>query len=93
MIKAMMERAIPPGFDPTDDVQVSRHCRIAVDAVARLGGRMHWLHSYVTEDKIFGVVVFEHEDDLVNYTRAAGTHGQDIKVHTIIRQLDPSLAE
>ena len=93
MIKAMMERAIPPGFDPKDEAQVRRHCRIAVDAVARQGGRMHWLCSYVTEDKLFGIVVFEDESDLANYQRAAGIQGQDIKVHRIMRRLDPSLAE
>ena len=92
MIKAMMERAIPPGFDTTDEGQVRRHCRIAVDAVARQGGRMHWLYSYVTEDKLFGIVVFETEADLSNYQRAAGIDGQEIKVHRIVRQLDPSLA-
>ena len=93
MIKAMLERAIPPGFDPTDNSQVRRHCRIAVDAVARQGGRMQWLHSYVTEDKIFGIVLFVSEEDLANYKRAAGIDGQEIKVHQIVRQLDPSLAE
>jgi hypothetical protein len=93
MIKAMMERAIPPGFDPNDEAQVRRHCRIAVDAVARQGGRMHWLCSFVTEDKLFGIVVFENEGDLASYQRAAGIQGQEIKVHRIIRQLDPSLAE
>jgi hypothetical protein len=93
MIKAMMERAIPPGFDPRDDTQVRRHCRIAVDAIARQAGRMHWLCTYVTEDKLFGIVVFENEDDLASYQRAAGIQGQVITVHKIIRQLDPSLAE
>ena len=92
MIKAMMERAIPTGFDIRDEGQVRRHCRIAADAVAKQGGRMHWLHSYVTEDKIFGVVAFESDDDLENYKRAAGIEGQEIKIHRIVRQLDPSLA-
>lgn len=92
MIKAIMERAMPPGFDPSDGDQVGHHCRIAVDAVARQGGRMHWLCTYVTEDKLFGVVVFEDEGDLANYQRAAGIQGQDIKVHKVVRLLDPSLA-
>jgi len=54
---------------------------------------MHWLCSYVTEDKLFGIVVFENEGDLANYQRAAGIQGQEIQVHRIVRQLDPSLAE
>jgi hypothetical protein len=92
MIKVMTERPIPAGFDPSDEAQVARHCRIAVDAFARLEGRAHWLTSYVTEDRLFGVVVLESEADLLVFQRASGMAGQSITVHRVRRQLDPSLA-
>jgi hypothetical protein len=51
MIKVMMtQRRIPPGFDTRDETQVARHARYAVDAMASLGGRMHWICTYITED-------------------------------------------
>ncbi len=92
MIKVITERAIPPGFDTSDDAQVATHCRIAVDAMKALGGRMHWICSYVTDDKLFGVVVFENEDDLSAYQRGAGLQDQAIKVHRVTRVIDAVLA-
>ena len=91
MIILMMERPIPPGFDPMDDAQASRHARIAVDAMAKVGG-MRWRHSYVTGDKLFGVVEVDTEETLARYQAAAGIAGQSIVVHRVRRVLDASLA-
>jgi hypothetical protein len=93
MIKVIMERPIPPGFDPMDDAQAARHCRIAVDAMARLGGAIHWMGSYVTEDRLFGVVVVDSEETLQKFQAGAGMSGQSIKVHRVRRMLDAALAE
>ena len=92
MIKVLMERDLPPGFDVTDDAQAAWHARIAVDAVAASGGRMHWLCTYATEDrKLFGLVVVEDESVIADYVRRAGVSG-GVKVHRVLRVLDPSLA-
>lgn len=92
MIKVLMERDLPPGFDPTDDAQAAWHARIAVDAVAASGGRMHWLCTYATQDrKLFGLVVVEDENVIDEYVARAGVSG-GVKVHRVLRVLDPSLA-
>jgi len=72
MIKVLTQRSIPPGFDTRDETQVARHARYAVDAMASLGGRIHWICTYITEDSLFGVIVFETEEDLASYQRNAG---------------------
>ena len=92
MIKVLMERDMPPNFDPGDEAHASRHARIALDAVAATAGKMHWLCTYATDDrKLFGLVVVENEDVIAEYVRQAGISG-DIKVHRVIRVLDPALA-
>jgi hypothetical protein len=92
MMKVLMERDLPASFDVTDDTQAAWHARIAVNAVVASKGRMHWLHTYATEDrKLFGLVVVENEAVIHDYVRRAGIQGE-VKLHTVIRTLDPSLA-
>jgi hypothetical protein len=92
MIKVLMQRPIPTGFDTRDDDQVARHARYAVDGMAALGGRMHWICTYITENSLFGVIVFENEHDLAEYQRKARISEQKITVHRIIRTIDAAWA-
>ena len=92
MIKVIMERPIPAGFDVGDDAEVARHCRIAVDAMAKLGGSIHWICSYVTEDTLFGVVVVDSEETLARFHEGAGMTGQTIRIHRIKRVIDAAEA-
>ena len=92
MIKVLMERDLPASFDVTDDAQAAWHARIAVDVVAASGGKMHWLCTYATEDrKLFGLVVVEDESVIDDYVKKAEISG-GVKVHRVLRVLDPSLA-
>jgi hypothetical protein len=92
MIKVLMERDLPPGFDIGDDMQAAWHARIAVDAAAAMGGRMHWLCTYATEDrKLFGLVVVEDEQVIADWSKRAGV-AAGIKVHKVVRVLDPAMA-
>jgi hypothetical protein len=92
MIKVLMERDMPPGFDAGDEAQASRHARIALDAVTATAGKMHWLCTYATDDrKLFGLVVVESEDVIAEYVKQAGIGG-GVKVHRVVRVLDPALA-
>jgi hypothetical protein len=73
MIKVLMERDMPPGFDAADEAQASRHARIALDAVTATAGKMHWLCTYATGDrKLFGLVVVESEDVITGICEAGG---------------------
>lgn len=93
MIKVLMERDLPAGFDVADDAQAAWHARIALDAVAAARGRMHWLCTYATDSgKLFGLVVVEDESVIEDYVKKAGISG-GVKVHRVLRVLDPALAE
>jgi hypothetical protein len=92
VIKLLLERELPASFDVTDDGQAAWHARVAVNSVAATAGKMHWLCTYATEDrKLFGLVVVESEEVLEEYVRRAGIGGS-IKIHRVLRVLDPALA-
>jgi hypothetical protein len=93
MLKVLMERNLPASFDDvTDEAQAARHARIALSAVTASRGRMHWLCTYVTEErKLFGLVVVEDESVIHDYIRRAGIQGE-VKFHRIVRTLDPAAA-
>ena len=93
MLIMMTERPIPTGVDFSDEAQARRHARIAVDAMSRLGGRMQWICSYVTEEKIVGFTFVESEADVAEFQRAAGIQSQPIAVSRVVRRLDPGLAD
>lgn len=92
MIKVLTERKIPPGFDTTDNAQAARHARIAVDALAAIGGPAHWVCTYVAGDSLFGVIVLEDEAALTRYQAAAGIASQPTIVRRITRVLEPAMA-
>ncbi len=93
MLKVLIERNLPANFaDVTNDAQAAWHARIALNAVGTSRGRMHWLCTYVTEErKLFALVVVEDEAVIHDYIRRAGIQGE-VKLHTIVRTLDPSFA-
>jgi hypothetical protein len=92
MIKVLMERDLPASFDVMDDAQAAWHARVAVDAIKALQGKMHWLCTYATEDrKLFGLVVVENQGVIDEFVGRAGI-GTEVKVHKVLRVLDPSLA-
>jgi hypothetical protein len=46
----------------------------------------------ITQDGLFGVVVFESEDDLTAFQSKAGISDQRIIVPRVTRTIDPSFA-
>lgn len=88
MIKLMMERKIPPGLDISDPETLARHARIALDAHSAAG--THWLTTYIAGDRFFGVIAVEDEAQVEAYKAAAGIADQAVRVHRVVRQIDPS---
>ena len=91
MLKVLMERDLPINFNVTDDGQAARHARIALDAITATQGKMHWMCTYATDRKLFGLVVVENEQVIDDYVRNAGIEN-NLKIHRVIRVVDPSVA-
>jgi hypothetical protein len=93
MIKVLMQRAVPPGFDTSDDAQLAQHARYATDAFARIGGGAHWITSYIADGTIFSIVVFPTEADVERFRAAAGITDQTSVIRRITRTFDSSFAK
>ncbi len=88
-----MQRAVPPGFDPSDDARLARHARYAVDALMRISGGAHRVTSCIADGTIFSVVVLPAEEDVERYRAAAGIADQTSIVRRISRVFDASFAK
>ena len=93
MIKLIVERDRPPTFNLASDQEAARHARISVNAIAELAGRYHWLCTYVTEEKLFSVIVVDDERTYNEWVQKTNAYTAGLKIRRIVRVLDPSLAE
>jgi hypothetical protein len=59
--------------------------------LADLGPEIHWLHSYVTEDKIYCVYVAPDTDIIFEHARCGGFPAETVTVVSAV--IDPSSAE
>jgi hypothetical protein len=86
----LLQRRIPPAFDPADPDQVALHARWALDAYGAVGAT--WLGGVVTEDTMLSLVVAEGADDLERYRRSLGIAEADMIVRRVVRPLGPFFA-
>jgi hypothetical protein len=88
--KYVIEREIPGvGSSTAKDLQsVSRK---SCDVLEELGPKVQWLHSYVTDDKIYCVYVAENEDLIREHARRGGFPAN--RITRVRSMIDPSSAE
>jgi Nickel responsive protein SCO4226-like len=90
MPKYVIERVIPgAGQMSTEDLKAVslRSC----NALSKLGTQIQWIHSYVTDNKVYCVYIAPNEEMIREHARLSGipaTHIADIM--TVI---DPTTAE
>ncbi len=87
MPKYVIERHMPDAgkLTPTDLHEIST---LSNKVIGDLGPEIRWLHSYVTEDKIYCVYVAPDEDILFEHARCAGFPADSIT--QVAAELDPS---
>lgn len=90
MPKYIIEREIPgAGQLTTGELQgiAERSCSV----LRELGPSIQWIHSYVTDDRIYCVYLAENEDQLLSHARKGGFPADQIaRVHRVI---EPVTAE
>jgi hypothetical protein len=90
MPKYVIERDLPGAGGLSAD-QLTGIARKSCAVLHDLGPTIQWLHSYVTDDKIYCVYVAPDEDLLVTHARRGGFPADVIaRVHQVI---DPVTAE
>jgi hypothetical protein len=90
MPKYVIERELPgAGSLPPEELRnISQQSN---KVLAELGPEVQWLHSYVTDDKIYCVYVAADEDIVLEHARCGGFPANKVsQVRTII---DPTTGE
>src|SRR4051812_3170168 len=71
MKRYVIERDIP-GVGAMTHEQLKRVAVISCDAAARLYGKIHWEHSYITSDKTFCIYLADGMDSILEHARLSG---------------------
>jgi hypothetical protein len=90
MPKYLIERSLPGAGQLSPD-QLREISATSNKVISNLGPEIRWLHSYVTEDKIYCVYVAPDTDILYEHARCGGFPADHITV--IGTEIDPATGE
>jgi len=83
----VIEREIPGAGSLTEE-QIREVSLRSLQALREMGPQIQWLHSYVTEDKVYCVYLAPDEDSIREHARRAGIPAD--RVSAVRRLIDPS---
>jgi len=90
MPKFVIERDLP-GAGNLSPEQLRTISQKSNKVIADLGPEIHWLHSYVTDDKLYCVYVAPDEDIILEHARCGGFPAN--KVTRLATMIDPSTGD
>jgi hypothetical protein len=90
MPKFVIEREIP-GAGSLTELQIREVSVRSVQALKELGTQIQWLHSYVTEDKVYCVYLAPNEDIIREHARRVGLPAD--RISAVRRLIDPTNGE
>jgi hypothetical protein len=82
----VIERAIPGAGDLSES-QIRDITLRSLQALKEIGPQIQWLHSYVTEDKLYCVYLAPDEDSIREHARRVGIPAD--RVSAVRRLIDP----
>lgn len=82
----MIERDIP-GAGALSEAQLREVSLRSLEALKEMGPQIQWLHSYVTEDKVYCVYLAPDEDCIREHARKTGIPAD--RVAAVRRLIDP----
>jgi hypothetical protein len=86
MPQYVIEREIPGAGSLTDE-QLREVSLRSLETLSQLGPTIQWLHSYVTEDKVYCVYLAPDEATIVEHARRTGIPSN--RISAVRRLLDP----
>jgi hypothetical protein len=86
MPQYVIEREIPGAGSLTDE-QLRDVSLKSLESLGQLGPQIQWLHSYVTEDKVYCVYLAPDEATIREHARLTGIPAN--RVSAVRRLLDP----
>jgi Protein of unknown function (DUF4242) len=90
MPKYVIERDLPGAGDLSPQ-QLREISQKSNKVIADLGPEIHWLHSYVTDDKLYCVYVAPDADIILEHARCGGFPAN--KVTKLATMIDPSTGD
>jgi hypothetical protein len=88
--KFVIEREVP-GAGNLSDAQLREIAQKSVNVLKGMGPEIHWLHSYVTADKVYCVYLAPDEATIHEHARRVGLPAN--RVSAVRRLIDPASAE
>ena len=87
MKRYLIERNIP-GVGSMNGQQLKGASATSNDALAKLSGKVQWVHSYVTDDQTFCIYLADQEASVHEHARLSGFPASKItEVHTVIEPM------
>ena len=86
MPQYVIERQIP-GAGSLSEAEIREVSLRSLDALKQLGPQIQWLHSYVTEDKVYCVYLAPDENIIREHARRVGIPAD--RVSAVRRLIDP----
>jgi hypothetical protein len=87
MPQFVIEREIPGAGSLTED-QIREVSLQSLNTLKSMGSHIQWLHSYVTEDKVYCVYVAPDEETIREHARKSGIPAD--RVSAVRRLIDPT---
>ena len=90
MPKYVIERSIP-GAGEMSEAELKQASLRSLDALGELGPRIQWLHSWVTDNKVYCVYIAPDEETVRRHAEMADLPAD--RISAVRRLLDPTSAE
>ena len=87
MPQFVIEREIP-GAGSLSETQIRDVSLRSLQTLKEMGPQIQWLHSYVTEDKVYCVYLAPDEDSVREHARRTGIPAD--RVSAVRRLIDPT---
>ena len=90
MPKFVIEREIPDAGKLTTD-QLQGISQKSCDVLRQMGPQIQWVHSYVTDNKIYCVYIAENEELIREHAQKGGFPANSVS--RIVNIIDPTTSE
>ena len=87
MPQFVIEREIP-GAGTLSETQIRELALHSLEVLKEMGPQIQWLHSYVTEDKVYCVYLAPDEDSIREHARKVGIPAD--RVAAVRRLIEPT---
>lgn len=87
MQQFVIEREVP-GAGKLSELEIRDLSMRSLDVLREMGPQIQWLHSYVTEDKVYCVYLAPDENSIREHARRVGIPAD--RVSAVRRLIDPT---